>query len=362
MFNGDSNRFTITISTGTIVTAILFVFLAWLLFVLRDLVLIVLTAVVLASAIEPAVKSFMRYRLPRVLSVLLVYVIVIGLLFLMLYFFIPPVLSEVSGLLGQLPGYLDTIEISNPFSEGQFLNGNAVTQNFSLREVITELQSAFATASEGFLKTISIVFGGIFGFMLVIVLSFYFAVQETGVDDFLKVVTSTKYEASVLDLWQRSKAKIGKWMQGQIMLSLIVGVLVYLGLTILGMKYALVLAVLAAMLELIPVFGSILAAIPAVGLAFVEGGTGLALIVTGLYIIVNQFQANLIYPLVVQKVVGVPPLLVILALIVGAQLAGFLGIILSVPAAAVLQELVHDIQKGKRLSIQSNGGTQHGEG
>jgi predicted PurR-regulated permease PerM len=70
--------------------------------------------------------------------------------------------------------------------------------------------------------------------------------------------------------------------------------------------------------------------------------------VTGFYLIVNQFQANLIYPLVVQKIVGVPPLLVILALIAGAQLAGFLGIILSVPAAAILQELVQDIQKGKR--------------
>ncbi|HEX9608778.1 MAG TPA: AI-2E family transporter [Candidatus Paceibacterota bacterium] len=344
----NGKRLTINVSSGTIITVILFVTLAWLLFYLRDLVLVVLTAIVLASAIEPAVNWFMRYRLPRALAVVLIYLLVLVFIFAVFYFFMPPVLADISGLLGTLPDYLDTIDASNPLKNSSFFGAQSAVQNFSLSELVTGLQASFANVSEGFLRTISVVFGGIFSFVLVIVLSFYFAVQDTGVDDFLRVVTPIKHEAKVLDLWRRSKNKIGKWMQGQIMLSLIVGILVYLGLTILGMKYALVLAIMAAVLELIPVFGSILAAIPAIGLAFVGGGTGLALLVTGFYLIVNQFQANLIYPLVVQKIVGVPPLLVILALIAGAQLAGFLGIILSVPAAAILQELVQDIQKGKR--------------
>lgn len=349
-------QFTINISTGTIVTAILFVVLAWLLFVLKDLVLIVLTAVVIASAIEPAIKWFTRYRVPRVLSVVLVYVLVVAVLLLLFYFFVPPVLNEVSGLANKLPGYLDTFDTSNPLKDAPFLGTQPVVQDFSLQEVVSNLQGSFGTLSEGLVKTISVVFGGIFAFVLVIILSFYFAVQETGVDDFLRVVTPVKHEAKVLDLWRRSKIKIGRWMQGQLMLSLIVGIFVYLGLTILGLKFALILAIIAAVLELIPVFGSILAAIPAILLAFVDGGTGLVLLVLGLYIIVNQLQANLIYPLVVQKIVGVPPLLVILSLIVGAQLAGFLGIILSVPAAAVLQELVQDIQKGKRAALKESAG------
>jgi predicted PurR-regulated permease PerM len=141
-------------------------------------------------------------------------------------------------------------------------------------------------------------------------------------------------------------------MQGQLLLSLIVAVLVYLGLTILGVPYAFLLAIGAGVLELIPVFGSILAAIPAIAIAFVNGGTTLLLLVAGLYLIVNQFQSNLIYPLVVKKVVGVPPLLVILSLIIGMQLAGFLGIILSVPVAAALQEFVTDVQKEKRALLE----------
>jgi len=346
----------ININTGTIVTAILFVALAWILFVLKDLVLVVLTAIVIATAIEPAIKWFTRYRMPRVISVVLVYVLVVAVLLLLFYFFIPPVLDEVSGLANKLPGYLDTFDASNPLKQAPLLGAQSAVQDFSLQEVVSNLRGSFGNVSEGLVKTISVVFGGIFAFVLVIILSFYFAVQETGVDDFLRVVTPVKHEAKVLDLWRRSKIKIGRWMQGQLMLSVIVGIFVYLGLTILGLKFALILAVTAAILELIPVFGSILAAIPAILLAFVDGGTGLLLLVLGLYIIVNQLQANLIYPLVVQKIVGVPPLLVILSLVVGMQLAGFLGIILSVPAAAVLQELVQDIQKEKRALLKESVG------
>jgi len=98
-------------------------------------------------------------------------------------------------------------------------------------------------------------------------------------------------------------------------------------------------------------FGPILAAIPAVSIAFIDGGTSLGFMVVGLYVIIQQFENHLIYPLVVKKVVGVPPLMVILALLVGAKLAGFLGIIIAVPLAAVLMEFVNDWEKNKRRFV-----------
>jgi len=223
---------------------------------------------------------------------------------------------------------------------GSATNGNG----FSPQAVVAGLQDTFSTASGGFLRTVSAIFGGILGFILVIVFSFYFSVQETGVDDFLRIVTPMEYQDKAIDLWKRSQVKIGLWMQGQLVLAVLISVLVYLGLTILGVRYALLLAILAGIFELIPVFGPILSSIPAIGISFIDGGTSLALYVIGFYVIIQQFENHLIYPLVVTKVVGVPPLLVILALIVGANLAGFFGIILSVPAAAVIQELVRDIQ------------------
>jgi predicted PurR-regulated permease PerM len=119
----------------------------------------------------------------------------------------------------------------------------------------------------------------------------------------------------------------------------------------LGVPYALVLAVLAGLFEIIPVFGPTLSAIPAVAVALVDGGLALGLGVVVIYVIIQQFENHLIYPLVVTKVVGVPPILVIIALIVGWQLAGFLGILLSIPFAAAAQELLGDIQKRRLREV-----------
>lgn len=150
-------------------------------------------------------------------------------------------------------------------------------------------------------------------------------------------------------------------MQGQLILGLIVGVLLYLGLLILGVQHALLLAVIAGTFELIPVFGQILAMVPAVAVGITYGGVTEGLLVAGLYIVVQQFEAHLIYPVVVKKVVGVPPLLVILSLLVGYKLAGFLGVLLSVPIAGAIQELVADIdrQKTKALAVRNGLARRH---
>jgi predicted PurR-regulated permease PerM len=123
---------------------------------------------------------------------------------------------------------------------------------------------------------------------------------------------------------------------------------VYLGLLIIGIPYALLLAVFTAVAEIIPIFGSLIAGAIAVIVSISSGGVALGAVVLGLYVVVNQFESNLIYPLIVKKVVGVPPLLVIVSLIAGYTLAGFLGLLLSVPVAAVVLELITDFDKRKR--------------
>lgn len=143
-------------------------------------------------------------------------------------------------------------------------------------------------------------------------------------------------------------------MQGQILLSVIVGVLVYLGLLIIGIPYALLLAVFAGFAEIVPIFGSLLAGAVAVIVGFSSGGFAIAVIVLGLYIVVNQFESNLIYPLIVKKIVGIPPLMVIVGLIAGYTLAGFLGALLSVPVSAAALEFLNDFDKRKRRIHQKN--------
>ncbi|MDP2655894.1 MAG: AI-2E family transporter [bacterium] len=340
----------VSITSGTIFTALLIMVGVYLFWILRDLALLVLTAIIIASAIEPGVAFFIRYRIPRFISALLVYVLVFGAIFAILYFFFPPIIADAAGFLSAMPRYLDTINITAPLSN--ITNTVSVvssqSQAQSYIQTLLSLQSLFTSSSGSVLQLLITFFGGIFSLVLVIVLSFYFALQDTGVDDFIRLVMPVKYEEYYVDLWKRSQKKIGLWMQGQILLSVIVGILVYLGLLIIGVPYALLLAVFTAMVEIIPVFGSIIAGVVAVIVGYSDGGVAIAAIVAGLYIVVNQFESNLIYPLIVKKIVGIPPLLVIVALIAGYTLAGFLGAILSVPVSAVLLEFITDFDKRKR--------------
>ncbi len=341
----------ISITAGSVIKILLVLIGAYAIFVLRELLLLVLTAIVLASAIEPGVEFFKKHlRLHRVLSVIIMYLLVFGSIFVGIYYFIPPVLDEAQSFLALLPQYLETVELPTSIGNAGILGAETTSAKTTILDSLLSLQESFSDTGEGIVRLLATIFGGIFSLFLTIVLSFYFAVREQGIDDFLRIVTPTKHQDYVIDLWRRSQRKIGLWMQGQLMLSFIIGILVYLGLMILGVPYALLLAVFAAVLELIPVFGSIIAAIPGVMVALVDGGATLAFIVAGLFLVVNQFQGNLIYPLVVKKVIGVPPLLVILAIIAGGQLAGVIGVILAVPIAAGIQELVHDFQQKREAA------------
>mgnify|MGYP003394256643 CR=1 FL=1 len=211
------------------------------------------------------------------------------------------------------------------------------------------------------IKSASVFFGGLLSFVLIVVLSFYLSSQERGIENFLRLISPIKSRSYIVDLWKRSQAKIGLWAQGQLMLGVVVGVLVFLIMSMLGIPSALFLAVMAMMFELIPVFGPILAAVPAVALAFLNGinplasalavvpGVNAALIVASVYFLIQQIESQVIYPVVVRKIVGIPPVLVILALIIGAKMAGFLGIILSVPITAILMEFLGDVAKERKI-------------
>lgn len=338
----------VSITPGGVFTALLVIASAYVFWLLRDLALLVLTAIVIASAIEPGIAFFVRHRVPRFFSTLLIYACIFSSVFLIIYLLFPPIVADAAAFLSSaLPQYASAFSISSHFSSvsevARFLGGPQGIPSFV--QTLLSLQSVFVAGSSGLLHTF---FGGIFSFALVTVLSFYFALQDTGVDDFLRMVMPVAHEEYSVDLWKRSQKKIGLWMQGQILLSVIVGILVYLGLLLIGIPYALLLAVFTAVAELIPVFGSLLAGTAAVVVAYSSGGVPLGLIVAGLFVVVNQFESNLIYPLIVKKIVGVPPLLVIVALIAGYTLAGFLGVLLSVPVAAVLLEFITDFDKHKR--------------
>jgi len=333
------NTKTIRIDSGTIIRIILFVVLAYLLYELLNILLVVLASVVIASAIEPAIRFFEQKKIPRLLAVIGMYLFGAGSIFAAIYFLFPPVLDDLTNIFALAPDYIRSLQL-----ESTFLNDAGT---LSVSDLITNVRNVAVESSEDVIGFISSFFGGLVSFVLMISISFYLSARKGGIEQFIRLIVPVKNEDYVINLWHRSQRKIAQWIQGQFILMLIVGVLVYIGLTILGVPNALLLGILAGLFEIVPIFGPIAASIPAIGLAAVSGGISLALMTVGLFVIIQQFENNLLHPLVVTKVVGVPPIIVILAVIIGGSLAGFLGVLLAVPLAAAFLEFAHDVDHAK---------------
>jgi predicted PurR-regulated permease PerM len=339
------------ITMASWIRAVVVLALALALFMVRDILLAILVAIILASAIEPVTRNAVRNGIPRLLSVMLTYIVLITAFAGVLYFLLLPLIAEVTGFIRTLTIY------SGAASDGGLLSGMFRDQNIfgnlensliSVGELSSYLNSLAAFFSQGIFSSLALIFGGLISFLLIVVLSFYLAVQEDGVGKFLRIITPYQHEERVLGIWRRSQAKIGKWIMGQFFASTLVGVLVYIGLTIVDAPHALLLAVIAGVFDLIPIVGPILASIPAIFIAIIMGDINLALIVAGIYLLVQQFENHVIYPLVHKKLVGIPPMVSIIAIAVGFKLAGFLGILIAVPMAAIVIELLSDYDEKKR--------------
>ena len=343
----------VRISNETIIRFLLLVVLFFLIYYLRDLVLILLTSVVLASFVEAASHRMTRIGLNKTISVVLIYLISLSFLAGIFYLFVPILVTEASSIFSSVSKYLPQSDLIKALKLLNIGDVQDLTNNLSSGVSISQLISGgkvFSSFSGGFLSALASAFGGIINFILIVVVSFYLSMQEKGIEKFLRIVTPVRHEEHVIDLWYRSRRKIALWIRGQLVLGLLVGILVYIGLSILNVPYALVLSLTAAVLELIP-FGLTLAAVPAIAFAYLETGITLALIVAIFYIVVQQLENYLIQPLVVKKTIGISPLVVIISVLIGSQLAGFWGFILAIPVAVAVLEYTDDVEKKKAAPI-----------
>lgn len=346
----------INISTGAILKVIIagaFVFLA---FKLSTLILSILTAIVIASFVNFAVSKISKFIKNRTLSVFLIYIITIAVIVGLSSIFIPVFIEEMSNLVSQISNYIPNSSILNTFRADSISGAKdvvgTISHNGSLGDVIKSAKSLIDTFSGGLVDIVSVAFGGIIYIVITFIISFYLSIKEDGIESFLRVILPQKQEEYVISVWKRSELKIGLWMQGQMLVGLIVGVLTYLGLTIIGVEYSLILSIFTAICLLIP-FGIFIALPVSAVFAYLGGGITVASLVTVFYLILQQFESYLITPLIIKKVTGVSSLVVILAVLIGAELAGVWGVLLAVPFAVTLLEVFDDIEKKKTLSRNS---------
>ncbi len=343
----------ITIASSTIVKCLAWITVFAGLLYISDIVVALLVAVVLASACEIPVSIMKRWGIPRGLAVTIIFLSLIAFIAAVILIFVPPLADDLARFVQALPQILDSVQIFGKDMGFKDLSVSIqdLSRQVSKGQILSVLKETLF-GSVGFFATTSAVLHGVINVVLTFVLAFYLALEERGVHKFLKLIVPKKYEAYVEDLWIRAQRKIGLWMQGQLLLSLFVALLVYIPNLILNIPYAALLAILAFVGELIPMVGLSFATIPALFLAYTHGGTSLLGVVAVIYLIISQLESHILYPRVMNKLVGVPSVIVIIALVVGAKLAGIWGVLLSVPVASILMELAADIEKRKRSSSE----------
>ncbi len=348
-----SQKIDLNISVGTMFKVAVFILAAFLLYRLSGLVVIILASVVIASVIEPIVRFLIRRRVQRLFAATISYLSIVAIVIGIFTYVLPPLFSQSVSAINGLPKYVKTIDILKPLDK-ETISGirtffPELPNNIAVGDLGSMLTNLVSNFSGGFFFFFSGFFGGVAGLVIMVVIAFYLSVREDGVGEFLAVVTPLKHEKYVRNLWLRSQHKIGKWMQGQIILALSVGILTYIALLIVGVPHPFLLAFLAGIFEFIPIIGVTFSMIPAFFLSTLTGGFGLGLIVIAIYIFIQQIESHVLYPIVAKKIIGVPPLLVIISLIAGAQLAGLLGALLAVPISVALLEFINDIEEKKRF-------------
>lgn len=348
----------IAISTGTLIRAVFIVLAVFLLWVLRELAMVVLTAIVIASFVESAVPHLRKVGINRVWGIVMLYIVTLLFLAGLFYLFAPLLVTEIYNFATFISTYIPGVSFLDYFQNEAFSGAkdivSTISENLSLGSLLSVSKAFISNLSGGFFATLSVAFGGIFNFVLIVVISFYLAIQEKGIENFLRVIVPIKYENYAVDLWNRSSRKIGFWIKGQVVLGLVVAVLIYLVLSLLGVDYALLLAIIAGVMELVP-YGILVALIPAFSFSFISGGWSSALMVVGSYLIIHQFEVFLFTPLIIKQVVGLSPVVIILSALIGYELGGFWGILLAIPVAVVVMEYLSDLEKDK---IQARGGAK----
>ena len=315
---------------------------------MNDFVIALLVAVVIASTAEMPVRAMAKIGIPRTVSVITIFLILISSVAAVAFIFIPPMADDVARFIKTLPEILDSVRI---FGKDMGFKDLSVaiadlSRDISKGQILTIIKNAIF-GSSGFFATTSVVLQSAVNFVLTFVLAFYLALEDRGVQKFLRLVVPKSRETYIEDLWSRSQRKIGLWMQGQLLLSLFVALLVYVPSLLLDIPYPALLALLAFIGELIPMVGLTLAMVPALFLAWTHGGLHLLWITGAIYFVISQVESHILYPRVMSKMVGVPSVVVIISIVIGAKMAGIWGVLLSVPLASILMELAGDLEKRK---------------
>lgn len=315
----------VEVSHKTIVFSVLFLLFLWFLFFIKDIIFIFFASLILMAILNPMVTKLSKVKIPRAVSILVTYIVVFGLFGSVIVSIIPPLVEQTTNFANSLPVNLRNLGFFT------YLEGDVT------KELVTRLGGIPAQI----IKAGVSFFSNAVSVLAVLVFTFYLLQSRDKLDTQLGLFVGEERRKELGKLIDRLEIRLGGWARAEISLMTLVGLITYLGLVLLGIPFALPLAVLAGLFEIVPILGPFLAAIPSViiGLS-ISPVMGLA--VAALAFLVQQLENYVFIPKIMQKSVGVSPIVTLLALAIGARLAGIFGILISIPTVITLQVLLAD--------------------
>ena len=314
-----------------VVFSLLLILIALFILKIKGILIAIFISYIIMAAFLPFVEFFQKKRLPRILSVAIPYLIVFAFLTSLVFPLIPFFGSQIQSLFITLPRYLNQAAgIFGIHVESSQLN------SFIGSEIGEIGKNAYELTSK--------VFGGIFSTLMIFVVSFYLLLDHDRIKKFVVNLFKPRNQTRVLLNISQVENKIGGWFRGQIVLSLFIGIITWIGLSILGIEFALPLALIAGILEILPTVGPIVAAVPAVIVAL-NISFNATLVVVLFYFLLQAVENNLLVPRVMQKAVGIHPVAIIISVIVGGQLLGILGALLAIPFVSLILILFNSFGK-----------------
>jgi len=339
----------VDVTTGIIFRTVLILVGILFLYLTLDILALLFIAVIIASAMNPAIDWMEKKRVPRTAGVLILYLLLILVIGAVIFFIGPSIASQANDFYQKLPQYLtgvhDSINSLRDSFSAKNINLNYQGLQSSVDGVVSNLPSNI------FFGTIGI-FSGFISAIIALSLAFYMSIERDGIKKFVVMLVPESHKNYALSLVERIQSKIGKWLLGQLLLMLIIFVLDSVGLYLIGVPYPLILGAFAGLMEIIAYIGPIISAVPGIILGFFISPT-IGFLAMLVYLVAQQIEGNIIVPQIMKKAVGLNPIAVILALLIGVKLGGVLGAVLAIPVATAIGLFLGDIMNRRKDAVVS---------
>ncbi|OGJ41185.1 MAG: hypothetical protein A2378_00880 [Candidatus Pacebacteria bacterium RIFOXYB1_FULL_44_10] len=330
----SSDAVTVHVSKKSILYAIGAVLSIFLLQRIQDFLMLLFLAIVFSSALYPLVRKIQKKGASLGVALVVVYLCFVSLIILFFSLIIPPLVGQTIALISRL----DLTQYSQSFNLQTIQDSLKNLSSFSVG--ISQLGGSFSSI----MSIITGTFSGVFTIFTFFVITFYLMADRTQIPLYLSWMLGggKKAKQKMQSLMDTLEIQLGGWVRAELTLMSVIGILTYLGLLLLGVPYALPLAILAGILEAVPNIGPTIAAIPAIALAFIYLSPLMTFVVFVFYIIIQQLENNIIVPKVMSDAAEVSPLIAIIVLIVGAKLAGVGGAVLGIPLFIFFRAIVRE--------------------